>query len=156
MGCQPLYNRGSLPGLDRVTTVTCLKALGKTPSAMQPSAIARAAGRMNPQAFLTNASGTPSGPGVLEAAPRKASLSSTSSGGAASLAAHPGGRWGPSQAGREPSCALARRKTWMAKYAVTCSVSETTLPSKTVTVGRSSVSILPNSAGDEGEAALYL
>jgi len=110
IGRQPLYDRGSLPGFERVTTVACLKVFGKNPYLMQPSAIVRAAGRTSSQVCLRNVSGTQSEPGVFEMAPRKASLSSSSLSRSASLAAHSGGRRGPGQAGREPSWAPAGRK----------------------------------------------
>jgi len=70
IGRQPLYDRGSLPGFDMVMTIACLKALGKMPSGMQPSVVARAVGRTSSQVFLRKAKGTPSGPGVLDVAPR--------------------------------------------------------------------------------------
>jgi len=50
-------------------------------------AMARAAGRMSSQVCLKNARGTPSRPGVFEAAPRMAFLISASLGGSASFAA---------------------------------------------------------------------
>ena len=90
MGRQHLYERGSRPGLDRVTTVACLNALGNTPSAMQPSVRARAAGRISSHAAFRKDNGTPSGPGMLDVAPRKASLSSSSLGAAANLAVQSG------------------------------------------------------------------
>jgi len=92
IGRQPLYDQGSLPGFERVTTVACLKALGKAPHFMQLSAMARAAGRTSSQVCLRKARGTPSRPGVFGMAPRKAFLSSSSLGGSASLAAHSGGK----------------------------------------------------------------
>jgi hypothetical protein len=66
MGRQPLYERGSLPGFERATTVARLKALGKTPRVRIAEHIAIAKGATSFQMYLRKESGTPSGPGVFE------------------------------------------------------------------------------------------